>query len=220
MPRISRKLDSADLTGFVSRLQECAARVGNVASLGRAAGIPAATLQYYFVSGDPPRSALVALASAAGVDPGWLATGNGLPDIAESAPVTTAYLTDDGGEDIHEMQFAFPTAWLRQKLGVADAAQLSLYRVDDASMEPTIPRGSMVLFIDQDQLLHVGRIYVSAEHEKGMCVRRVTKLDAKRGFRLARDNPKFEDPIFLRQNDVNGPSVHVWGRVVSWIETP
>lgn len=65
-----------DRRAFLARLDLAARKVGSYYELARRAGVGEETLRNYRVRGsEPTRPILLAIAKAAGVDPGWLAAG-------------------------------------------------------------------------------------------------------------------------------------------------
>jgi transcriptional regulator with XRE-family HTH domain len=62
---------------FLERLKLCAKKVGSAYALSRKAGLTPSTMMRYFRGSNPTRENLVAIADAAGVDVGWLASGRG-----------------------------------------------------------------------------------------------------------------------------------------------
>lgn len=77
MPR--RKIElPKDHADFVGRLRQRATDLRiSLTALAQKAGIPPTTLRNYVTRVDPPRSAILALAKAAGVTPAWLLAGDG-----------------------------------------------------------------------------------------------------------------------------------------------
>ncbi|HHG5290407.1 TPA: helix-turn-helix domain-containing protein, partial [Pseudomonas aeruginosa] len=77
--------------GLAARIRTCAALVGSGDELARLTAIPRRTLEYYLTGDSEPKLArCVDIAKAAGVDIGWLATGEG--EMHSAAP-------DEAAED-------------------------------------------------------------------------------------------------------------------------
>jgi hypothetical protein len=70
---------------FVARLEAISADLGSRAALAKRAGIAPSSLQNYIDGSEPTRLVLIALAHAAHVSIGWLATGRG-PKRADNLP--------------------------------------------------------------------------------------------------------------------------------------
>lgn len=87
---------------------------------------------------------------------------------------------------------------------------LKAMRIGGRSMEPSIPRGSIVVADTSDKALVEGRLYVVSQEEAGLwmgVVKRVRRTDS--GLVLHSDNPDY-DPI---PTDLDWPDLCV-GRVV------
>ena len=73
--------------GFQERMNELISRVGTVAELARKSHLSRRIIDNYKAgAADPSRARLIALADAAGVSVGWLATGEGVPCPGETVP--------------------------------------------------------------------------------------------------------------------------------------
>lgn len=157
-------------TGLQERLKVAAQLVGGPDALSKLAEIPRSTFANY-LSGrnDPKTGALVAIARAAGVSIGWLATGEGpmrpaapgepvlLPTVDSEIVMIPRYdarlaagtgSLNQGSQVIGQMPI--PLNFLMHSLGKSTPKDLALLEVRGDSMEPTLSTGDLAL-VDMSQ---------------------------------------------------------------------
>jgi transcriptional regulator with XRE-family HTH domain len=151
---IDEERDRAD---FVQRLTELAAEFASRAEFARRAELSAGALQHY-INGDtePTRPALVALAQAAGVDPGWLASGMGSRNRSDVPAGYVNLAVFDLGATGNHIRGILPhldhppTGRLFKQSDLVEKARASLksYAVENHPLEfePIIKAGDVFLF--------------------------------------------------------------------------
>ncbi|MFU3068460.1 XRE family transcriptional regulator [Pseudomonas aeruginosa] len=146
---------------FIERLRSIVAIAGSASALARNAGISQGGLQRYLKGGEPTRRVLISLAKAAGVNLGWLMTGEGSQKSEEReatgsdqyvyVPLYDARVSAGHGswsEGAHVItQLAF-TRYSLSKKGL-EPTRMSAVRVGGDSMEPLLSDGDAVV-IDHD----------------------------------------------------------------------
>lgn len=120
--------------------------------VAKRAGVSANSMSQYVRGREPGFEIGFRLARALGVDPAWLATGNGSPGAANdgyvAVPIYDVRLAagaasfSDGAEQIGEMPF---DRGLLRDLGRNDADGLGVFIAEGDSMFPTIADGARVL---------------------------------------------------------------------------
>lgn len=194
---------------------------------------PSAFRKWLKGEAEPSRERLVALASAAKVGIGWLATGEGPePDFAGSdrlrarnggdtgelahfvrlprrATAAAAGVTSPSQPDDTEF-LALRHDWVRSVIGV-DPGLLGLEVAVGDSMDPTIRDGNLLLLDAGDQAFAQFGIYVMEVAGERLVKRIQRRLDGS--VVLISDNPRYERD-FVPAADVE--AVRVIGRVV-WI---
>lgn len=82
-----------DKMAFGERLKQCVRIIGSENALARKASISTAGLRKYLSGGEPTRPVLIAIATAAGVNVEWLATGKGpmRPSDLPKPPTASEY---------------------------------------------------------------------------------------------------------------------------------
>jgi len=180
-----RELESS----FIKRMEHCASKVGSVTALAKAAGISQSGIRRYFSGGEPSRPQLIAIAKAAGVPLGWLATGDtssaeqepalaSLHDVGKAHPVSQESQHDiadyafvplydaqcsagDGAwnEGCRVLTHICFTRYSLRKQGLTPE-HLSAIRVDGESMEPVLHSGDTVLIDHTRTTIEGEGIYV------------------------------------------------------------
>lgn len=194
------------MTTLADRIEICANLIGGRGALTRRSSIPRRSIDYWATGTyEPKATAVAAIAKAAGVNPGWLLTGEGpMRSGEEEAAATPAddelalvprydvAVSMGGGREVHSEQIvdhlAFKIEWLRD-LGL-EAGRLALVDAWGDSMEPTIPEGALLL-VD----LRPGRgwkdgIYV-LRVDSGLLAKRVQRgIDGS--LVIKSDNPAYD----------------------------
>ena len=161
--------------GLAERIRQCADIAGSGDELARLTAIPRRTLEYYLTGQSEPKVArCVDIAKAAGVDIGWLASGEGDPfrgAIAQEASSDDKYayvpLYDarcsaghgawsEGAKVLTMLAF---TAYSLRKQGL-DSTKLSAIRVDGDSMEGLLSDGDTVMIDHSRSTLEGEAVYV------------------------------------------------------------
>lgn len=161
--------------GLAERIRQCADIAGSGDELARLTAIPRRTLEYYLTGQSEPKVArCVDIAKAAGVDIGWLASGEGDPyrgATAQEAPSDYKYayvpLYDarcsaghgawsEGAKVLTMLAF---TAYSLRKQGL-DSTKLSAIRVDGDSMEGLLSDGDTVMIDHSRSTLEGEAVYV------------------------------------------------------------
>lgn len=161
--------------GLAERIRQCADIAGSGDELARLTAIPRRTLEYYLTGQSEPKVArCVDIAKAAGVDIGWLASGEGDPFRGSNAQETPsddkyAYVPlydarcsaghgawSEGAKVLTMLAF---TAYSLRKQGL-DSAKLSAIRVDGDSMEGLLSDGDTVMIDHSRNTLEGEAVYV------------------------------------------------------------
>ena len=228
---------NADRAAFISRLQTILRHWPSADRLARATGVsPSAFRKWLRGDAEPSRERLVALARAAGVPAGWLASGDGPAPLIQGAATTsrargTAAPLDDrieredfvilpkrpeaaaaGSESPpqpHVAEFiAFRRDWVRTTLGI-EPDQLLVEIALGESMQPGIQDGDLLLVDTTDNRFKSFGVYVVEISGERLVKRVQPKLDGS--LSLISDNHAYE---VERIPPEKAGTVHIVGRVL------
>lgn len=204
---------------LAERIRLCAEMAGSGDELSRLTGIPRRTLEYYLTGEREPKvSRCLDIARAAGVQPGWLVSGEGpmhereqaAPPSAELMHIplhdmdTPSTLLEAGQTDQIDILVA-SHHWLHQLLGLESMKLLALLARGD-SMEPTIHQGDILLIDQNCTRIHDGQIFAISDGETLLVKRLQRGLHGM--LQVISDNPLY--PEF----DACSSTLRVVGRVV------
>ncbi len=225
---------------FVARLQMILRHWPSADRLARAMGVsPSAFRKWLKGEAEPSRERLVALANAAKVGIGWLATGEGpAPDfVASDLPrarngaetgdlgrfvrlprrataAAAGGLTPLQPDQTDSEYFALRQDWVRNVIGV-DPVNLGLEIAVGDSMAPTIADGNLLLLDAADQVFAYFGIYVLEISGERLVKRIQRRLDGS--IVLISDNASYERDFvpFEKVDDIKvvGRVVWVGGRI-------
>ena len=194
--------------------------ISSLAELAEALGVNRSSITQARKKGSVPANWLLELFRRHGLNPDWLAGGNGpellRPDDGNDGtflpvPKVQARLCAGGGSFEVSARIEGYYSFRKKWLGIKGAAkQMVLMDVFGNSMTPEIKDGDTVL-IDQSQKdIFAGTIYAVGIDDTIM-VKRIEKHPGK--LVLLSDNKEYA-PIFLDENEIN--SVRIIGKVI-WI---
>ncbi|QWK19738.1 MAG: XRE family transcriptional regulator [Hydrogenobacter thermophilus] len=149
----------------------------------------------------PPKKTLALISKTFNVSMRWLAEGEGemfLPkeSVEELEFIAVPIITSVGaGGNIYTSDYELIQ---RSKL---PHARVKAFRVDGDSMEPTIQKGELVIIDEEDKELRDGGIYLIAEPENGLRIRRLRRLNDE--WWLFADNPAYA-PERLKEGCIIG----------------
>jgi phage repressor protein C with HTH and peptisase S24 domain len=228
---------AANAGAFIARLQEIVRHWPSADRLARATGVsPSAFRKWLRGDAEPSRERLVALANAAGVSVGWLASGEGpTPRLggspsSRSAPGAAAinqrhYLllpkrpeaAAAGAESPPAMGpaefIAFSHDWVRSEFGI-EPDHLSMETAVGESMLPSIRDGDLLLVDTTESRFRSFGVYVLEVSGERLVKRVQPKLDGS--LTLISDNSAYE-PEHIPP--AQAADIAVVGRVV-WICGP
>lgn len=195
---------------FKKRMEYIARLVGNATTLSRLTGISRRTISLY-LSGetDPSRERLIKMATVAGVNLEWLATGKGSigrktgslhPEeisIAEDNDYVSLPRYDLDPLDkknVTEKRFldniTINKFFLKKNFGVNNFDKIFFTDVHDDSMYPTISKGDLILIDGNRNYINANIIY-ALYIGKSFTLRRVQVLMGDR-IKFICDNPHYE----------------------------
>ncbi|MBF0284627.1 MAG: helix-turn-helix transcriptional regulator [Magnetococcales bacterium] len=217
---------------FKNRMSIISRLLGNAAILARKSGISRRAIGMYLAGeSSPTLEKLVAMAKAAEVNPGWLATGEGPmhPGEMERTLPDIKTITDPQGEFVivprimgvvaiptsqawtHEdpdaMRLAFKKQWIEQMR--LDPGQIALCVANGDAMSPTIMDGDILLVDLRKKEVREDGVYV-LRHDDALHPRRLQR-DPRGLLHIRSDNPVYA-PITLTQEEILRLSV--LGKVV------
>jgi phage repressor protein C with HTH and peptisase S24 domain len=233
---------SIPLTGeraaFIGRLQVILRHWPSADRLARATGVsPSAFRKWLRGEAEPSRERLVALAQAAGVTSGWLASGEGPEPRLRATPSPSRTVSADAGFDRRDYVLLPkrpeaaaagaespppPTAvefmalrheWVRCEFGI-EPDRLLLETAVGESMLPGIQDGDLLLVDVTANRFGSFGVYVLEIAGERLVKRAQPKLDGS--LTLISDNPAYEAEHVL---PAQAADIHVVGRVV-WICGP
>ena len=214
---------------LASRIRICAELAGSGDELARLTAIPRRTLEYYLTGQREPKVArCVDIAKAAGVDVGWLASGDGdrRKGTAETSWDQDAYvyvpLYDtlcSGGhsswnEDAKVLAKLAFTAHSIRKRGL-EPSRLSAIRVDGDSMQGMLNDGDTVVVDHGRNMLEGEAVYVIHLDDHLYAKRLQRQFDGS--VHIISENKAYKDMIVPKEQLEN---LHIIGRVVwagGWI---
>ena len=225
-----------DRDAFVARLQRIVGQWRSADRLARAMGVsPSAFRKWLKGEAEPSRERLIALAQAAGVNVGWLATGQGpepnfrapggaggeklggslaaseflvLPKPSDQGAVAAGPVTPAPPDGQESGFIAFGHGWIRRNFRI-EPDELLLETAVGESMQPTIRDGDILLVDTTDRRLREFGIYVLRYLDELLVKRVQRKLDGS--IILISDNAVYETERIASDN---ARSVEVVGRVV------
>ncbi|MBF0605051.1 MAG: helix-turn-helix transcriptional regulator [Nitrospirae bacterium] len=217
---------------FKSRMEIIARHVGNAAILARKSGTSRRAIGMY-LSGEssPTMEKLLALAKAADINPGWLASGEGpmrygeteraslgmhaitdlqdefviAPHIWDVAAIPEHLVQSHADQDAKHL--AFKKQWIEQMS--LDPSQIALFVVNDDAMVPTIMNGNILLVDLRKKEVQEDGVYV-LHHCDALQLRRLQR-DPRGFFHIRSDNPVYA-PIILTPEEMR--RLAVLGKVV------
>ncbi len=215
--------------GLKRRLERLASLIGSVNALAKASHIPQSTIRKYFISGEAPSGAIIAIADAAGVRPEWLLTGSEpmgagpakadegqavLDDVAflplyapRGKPLPGSNLSDFAERLDH---LPFKRSWLRRHVDVSSDSLALLYITSDG-MEPTLRRDDMVIINRAETQIREG-IYALLQAQE-LVVKRLQPSRSTQ-IKLISENKSYRTVEFPTSEI--GHQIKVVGRVV-WV---
>lgn len=230
---MARKADMTAATDAVptfgrevgTRIEELAKRVGGKRALAKLSGVEERTLYRYAGGTVPPLDAVVRLADAAGVDPGWLATGKRsppMPVVSSSldefvlVPRYTVEVSAGHGAAAESEavadRLAFRKDWVNRELGVSPSA-LAIVTARGDSMEPTLREGAILLLDTSRKQLGPDGIYVLRRDHHLLAKRLQRSTDPERVW-MRSDNPAYDDlELALAELDILGRVIWVGSRL-------
>lgn len=196
---------------LAERIRQCAAIAGSGDELARMTGIPRRTLEYY-LSGErePKASRCVQIARAAGVEPGWLVSGEGpmRSDMREDCELLASCLQ----VELHDPEesaegpstLSLPPEWLGRP-PEADHKLLAI-RVEGDSMQPTLHSGDILLVDTSSRRIQDGQLFVLRDQ----CNLLIKRLQPALGgrVRVISDNPRYPEQLVYSQE------LEILGRVI------
>lgn len=196
---------------LAERIRQCAAIVGSGDELARMTGIPRRTLEYY-LSGErePKASRCVQIARAAGVEPGWLVSGEGkmLSNMRDGCDLLARCLQielHDPEENAEgSTTLSLPSEWLGRN--IEKDHQLLAIRVEGDSMEPTLRSGDILLVDSSSRRIHDGQLFVLRDQGSLLIKRLQPALGGR--VRVISDNPRYPEQV------VDSPELDILGRVI------
>lgn len=217
--------------GFAERLRRAISQVGSIQKLGEGAGVAPRTISGYLVGkGDPSRQRLVALADAAGVSVGWLATGRGDPSVdgVQSLASSTDLSSPGDGSDFAVVPHIDLNDFSREqeRRGRKESAAIAIRRdllhaiglnetdvkmvtARGDSMAPTVNDGDRIVVDSTARQLRNDGIYVLQVGD-GLLLRRLQR-DIHGGLWVITDAPRYEDEHL---SDANAHALNIVGRPI------
>lgn len=209
--------------GLADRIRQCADIAGSGDELARLTAIPRRTLEYYLTGQSEPKVArCVDIAKAAGVDIGWLASGEG--DKLKGTSVQFdpegkyAYVPlydarcsaghgawNEGAKILTMLAF---TAYSLRKQGL-EPTKLSAIRVDGDSMEGMLSDGDTVMINHARRTLEGEAVYVIRLDDHLYAKRLQRQFDGS--IHIISENKAYKDMIVPKQQ-LN--ELEIIGRVV------
>jgi len=206
---------------LAARIRLCADLAGSGDELARLTAIPRRTLEYYLTGQSEPKVArCVDIAKAAGVNIGWLASGEGAMHADQAiaiggeefdlVPLSNVEVSAghgrSAGEESHKSHMAFRRDWLRRK-GL-QAGQLTCVYARGDSMEPLVCNDNLLL-VDLTRTSVAEGIYVLRVQDNLFVKRLQQQMDGS--VRVISENPAYESQVVPK---VALDELHVIGRVV------
>ena len=209
--------------GLADRIRQCADMVGSGDELARLTAIPRRTLEYYLTGQSEPKVArCVDIAKAAGVDVGWLASGEGdklkgtsvqfdPEDKYAYVPLYDARCSaghgawNEGAKILTMLAF---TAYSLRKQGL-EPTKLSAIRVDGDSMEGMLSDGDTVMINHARRTLEGEAVYVIRLDDHLYAKRLQRQFDGS--IHIISENKAYKDMIVPKQQ-LN--ELEIIGRVV------
>lgn len=224
-PQMSRRSEAARITpgaeylaanagAFIARLQEIVRHWPSADRLARATGVsPSAFRKWLRGDAEPSRERLVALANAAGVSVGWLASGEGpTPRLGDGTPSPRSA---PGPGGINQREYillpkrpeaaaagaesppavgpaefvAFHHDWVRAEFGI-EPHHLSMETAVGESMLPNIQDGDLLLVDTSENRFRSFGVYVLEVAGERLVKRVQPKLDGS--LTLISDNAAYE----------------------------
>ncbi len=243
-PQMSRRSEAAEISpgaeylaanaaAFIARLQEIVRHWPSADRLARATGVsPSAFRKWLRGDAEPSRERLVALAKAAGVSVGWLASGEGPPPRLGGGIPSSRSAPGSGGIDQRDYLLlpkrphsaaagaesppsagpaefiAFRHDWVRSQFGI-EPDHLAVETAVGKSMLPNIQHGDLLLVDTTENRFRSFGVYVLEIAGERLVKRVQPKLDGS--LTLISDNATYE-PEHIRAAQAG--NIAVVGRVV------
>jgi phage repressor protein C with HTH and peptisase S24 domain len=205
---------AANAGAFIARLQEIVRHWPSADRLARATGVsPSAFRKWLRGDAEPSRERLVALAKAAGVSVGWLASGEGPPPRLSGGTPSSRSASGPGGINQRDYLllpkrpesaaagvesppaegpaefFALHHDWVRSEFGI-EPDHLSLETAVGESMLPNIQDGDLLLVDTTENRFRSFGVYVLEIAGERLVKRVQPKLDGS--LTLISDNKAYE----------------------------
>jgi phage repressor protein C with HTH and peptisase S24 domain len=224
---------TGERTAFVVRLQAILRHWPSADRLARATGVsPSAFRKWLRGEAEPSRERLVALAQAAGVTVGWLASGEGPEPRLRATAGPSRTVSVDAGLDRRDyvllprrpeaaaagsespppptsVEFmALRHEWVRSEFGI-EPDRLLMETAVGESMLPNIQNGDLLLVDATENRFRSFGVYVLEIAGERLVKRVQPKLDGS--LTLISDNPAYEAEHVL---PAQASDIHVVGRVL------
>ncbi len=171
---------------------------------------------------EPDQTVLLLLEKEFNVNPGWLLEGKGEIFIDRYIPIEfyqdyelsagNGIATDYSAKLILQVSEDL----IKEKLGKVNISKLVAFPVNGNSMSPTIPEGSIGIFVDfmKEHFLLDGEIY-AFRIDDTFYVKRVSKNPAGKTITFISDNPDYE-PFTLTEEELD--EIMIIGRYIGHIK--
>lgn len=211
------------------RIAFCISAVGGVDAMSERSGIPGRTLERYATGAELKVSRLIAIARAAQMDVGWLATGSDRPTGITTrtspehryldVPLLDVRVSAGEGLLVDRERVvgtrAFSRDWLLGELRM-DPDDLKLCVVHGDSMRPTLDDGDLVMVNVKETKVWRDDVYVLRDGDSLM-VKRLQRLPVG-GFKVLSDNPAYP-AMTIMPTQAEERQMAIVGRVVWWAHT-
>ena len=226
-PALLSSIPDTSTEGLKRRLERISRIVGSVNALAKTASVPQSTIRKYFIKGEAPSTAIIALAKAAGVRPEWLLTGSEplwleAPNIDDEMvatddvafiPLYHARGKATPGANLKSFaelvdHLPFKRSWLRRYLDAASESLASLF-VDGDSMEPVLRSDDMILIDLTDLSVREG-LYALIRGQEFLVKRLQTAASGQ--IKIVSANKSYK-PLLVPASEI-GDQMSIVGRVV------
>ena len=203
-----RRISTASAEAFAARLAEIAKRFGSANGLARRLGVSPNTVSNWLRGlASPSRENLIRIARAANLRVGYVAAGEG--DLRPVNLPRDFWLPASDADGAPEIAF-LDSEWDRLLAQSPQRSELTLMRMKDDTMEPTLRAGDLLLYdplpFDQLILRRPNGIYVLCDHT----VRRVLWRSRTRTALISFDNKKYA----VANEELPFGGVELRGRVI------